>query len=111
MTGPFILTTKKASTDEFLAVDMKIRNQTLSSWNGAIDVNIAEQNSIVMSVESRVFNETETLTVAIETNSNTLIDIRIAIDPIATDTNGNGVIYAACLLVFLNVLIISEVNE
>lgn len=105
------MTTNKTSADDFLALDMKIRNRTLSSWNGAIDANIHEQNSIVMNVEVGVFNETETLTVAIETNSNTLIDIRIAVDPIATDTNGNGVIYAAFLLVFLNVLIISEVNE
>lgn len=78
---------------------------------GAIDAKIAEHNSIVMNMELGVFNQSETLTVAIESNSKNRVDVRIAIDPIATDTNGNGVIYAACLLVFLNVLIISEVNE
>lgn len=62
-------------------------------------------------IDSPQDDERENLTVAIATNSETAIDIRIAIEPLATDANGNGIIYAACLLIFLNVLIISEVNK
>lgn len=84
MTVPFILMTNKTTAAEFLTVEMEMRNRTLSSWNGAIDAKIPEHNSIVMNMKLGVFNETDTLTVAIETNSKTRIDIRIAIDPIAT---------------------------
>lgn len=108
LTGPFILMTNKTITSEWLTVDMKMGNQIVSNWNSAVDAKITEHNSIFMNLELDSSNDRENLTVAIETNSKNRIDIQIAIDP-AADTTKNSIIYAACLLVFLNVLIISEV--
>lgn len=90
---------------------MKIGNRTLSSWYSVIDTAIGEHNSIEMGVEWEPSGEMDNLTVAIETNSKKQVDVQIAIDLATTDANGNGVIYAAFLLVFLNALIISEVNQ
>lgn len=97
---------------EWLTGNMKLGNRTLSSWNCAIDVNIIEHSSIDMSIDVGASNGMDNLTIAIETNTKTRIDVQIAFDDVSSDATGNGVIYAACLLVFLNVLIISEViNE
>lgn len=101
--------TNKTITGEWLTVNMKMGNQIVSNWNSAVDAKIIEHNSIFMNLELNASNNRENLTVAIETNSKNRIDIQFAIDP-SHDTSTNGIIYAACLLVFLNVLIISEVN-
>lgn len=92
---------------------MNMGYRTLSRWNIAIDTHMTERNSIVMDIElkSSEFNEIENLTIAVETNSKIRIDIQIGIESVETEASGDGVIYAACLLIFLNVLIISEVND
>lgn len=108
VTGPFLLSTNTKIDDrEWLTIALQSGNRTLSTWNGQIARNTP--NSINLNVELESLDETEQLTVALETNSKHPIDIRIAIDSTAAYTV-DAVIYAGCLLVFLNVLIISEVR-